>query len=318
MSAQDWRQRPEGGTRLAIRAIRFVALRLGRPLARLLLYPITLYFVLVRGPERRASREFLARATGHRAGLVQVARHLHCFAATILDRIYLLSEQLQRFEVRIEGLPMLHEQMDKGRGLLLLGSHLGSFESLRALSATREDLDVRIVLDVRHNAALTEMLAELNPVMAGRIIDAGQDGTAIVMAIKQATDAGAVVALLADRSRPGDPVVMAPFMGDRAPFPSAPFLIASVLQVPVVLCFGFYRGGRRYDLHFELFDQDLHIERRARQQQLAAVVARYAARLEHHARRTPYNWFNFYDFWQRDLDRHDPAAGAAGDGRGRH
>ena len=30
---------------------------------------------------------------------------------------------------------------------------------------------------------------------------------------------------------------------------------------------------------------------------LLALIRRYAARLEHHARAAPYNWFNFYDFW---------------------
>jgi predicted LPLAT superfamily acyltransferase len=27
----------------------------------------------------------------------------------------------------------------------------------------------------------------------------------------------------------------------------------------------------------------------------------YVARLEHYARGAPYNWFNFYDFWDEGL-----------------
>jgi predicted LPLAT superfamily acyltransferase len=27
------------------------------------------------------------------------------------------------------------------------------------------------------------------------------------------------------------------------------------------------------------------------------LMRRYSARLEHHMRRAPFNWFNFYDFW---------------------
>jgi predicted LPLAT superfamily acyltransferase len=30
---------------------------------------------------------------------------------------------------------------------------------------------------------------------------------------------------------------------------------------------------------------------------LRDLVERYAARVEHHCRTAPYNWFNFYDFW---------------------
>ena len=56
MSA-DWKQRPEGGGWFAIWLIRNIARYGGRAVARVLLYPITLYFLLVRGPERKASRD---------------------------------------------------------------------------------------------------------------------------------------------------------------------------------------------------------------------------------------------------------------------
>jgi hypothetical protein len=52
---------------------------------------------------------------------------------------------------------------------------------------------------------------------------------------------------------------------------------------------------------------------------LAAVIRRYAARLEHHARQAPYNWFNFYDFWERsdahaDAGQSEPAQARDADG----
>src|SRR3546814_7556407 len=75
-------------------------------------------------------------------------------------------------------------------------------------------------------------------------------------------------------------------------------MIAAVLKLPVSLAFGLYRGGNRYDLVFETFeDQGLDLPRAQRATRMAALIQRYAARLEHHARQAPYNWFNFYDFW---------------------
>ena len=55
----QWKQRPEGGGRFAIWLIRSIARHCGRRVARLLLGPITLYFLVVRGPERRASIAYL-------------------------------------------------------------------------------------------------------------------------------------------------------------------------------------------------------------------------------------------------------------------
>lgn len=311
MSAR-WDERPEGGAYGAVWLLRTIALGFGRPFARLLLYPITLYFFLRRGPERRASRAYLARVFGRPATAFEVMRHVHCFASTILDRVYLLSEQFRRFTITTSGLAELHRQIDLGRGVLLLGSHLGSFDALRVLSLQRPDVSVRVVLDVGHNAVVTQLLASLNPELARNVIDARMDGTSVVLAIKEALDQGAVVTLLADRAAPGEATVPANVLGAEARLPASPWLIASALKVPVVLCFGLYRGGNRYDMNFEVFAESLALARRGREQALAEIVQRYADRLGHHARLAPYNWFNFYEFWQAPappLPR--PAAGAA-------
>jgi predicted LPLAT superfamily acyltransferase len=296
----DWKQRPEGGGWFAIWMIRTIARRGGRAVARLLLYPITLYFLVVRGPERTASRDYLARVLARPPGLLDVARHVHTFAATILDRVFLLSGQLQRFDIHVDGIEAVHAQIDRGQGLLMFGSHLGSFEVMRVLARRRPDIQVRVVLDKAHNPAMTQLLDALNPELARTVIDAGQDGPSIVLAIKQATDAGALVALLVDRARPGEPWLPAPLLGTTARFPVAPWLIASALKVPVALAFGLYRGGNRYDLAFEVFSPGLTIERHNRSERVAELVAAYARRLEHHMRSAPYNWFNFYDFWHAD------------------
>lgn len=305
----SWKQRPEGGGWFALWLIRTIARRGGRSVSRVLLYPITLYFLLVRAPERAASRDYLGRVFGRPARLVEVARHIHTFAATILDRVFMLSGEMSRFQVEIDGLAPLHEQIDRGEGVLMFGSHLGSFEVLRVLARQRPDVMVRVVLDKAHNPAMTQLLDALNPEIARTVIDAGQDGPSIVLAIKQATDAGAVVALLVDRANRGQPALPVDFLGKPALFPVAPWLIASALKVPVVLAFGLYQGGRRYRLLFEVFSEGITMARSERTRLLAELVQRYAARLQHHARSAPYNWFNFYDFWHAD-DHQFPASGA--------
>src|SRR5690606_26312668 len=116
--SSEWKQRREGGGRFALRLLSAIAAFTGRRAARLLLYPIVLYFLLRRPAERRDSAVFLSRARGRPAGLREVARHIHTFAATILDRFYLLSENTRRFDIRVEGLAALHAHLDAGRGVL--------------------------------------------------------------------------------------------------------------------------------------------------------------------------------------------------------
>jgi predicted LPLAT superfamily acyltransferase len=312
-----WMERPEGGSTFGLRLIRGFALLCGRTAARVLLYPITLYYLIRRGPERRASREYLTRMFGRPPSWFQVAKHFHTFAATILDRVFLLSERFKRFDVRHQGLDDLRNAWKQDHGVLVFGSHLGSFDALRTFAQLREDVKIRVVIDVEQNQALFSVLSVLNPALAKTIINARQDGAITALAIKEALDEKALVTVLVDRSRPDNQTVEVDFLGGKAAFPVSPWMLASALKVPVVLCFGLYRGGNRYDFYFELFSESLVIQRGRREAAVKEIVQRYADRLAHHARMAPYNWFNFYDFWHThdSLAPHATPTPDAGAGR---
>jgi predicted LPLAT superfamily acyltransferase len=317
---QQWLERPEAGTAFGYKLLNTFAQLCGRSAARLVLYPITLYFLIRRGPERRASRTYLERVTGRRVSLWEIARHVHSFAAVILDRAFLLAESFKRFDIRVFGLDDLRSAWARQQGVLVYGSHLGSFDALRVLAQLRPDVKVRVVIDVEQNPALSRVLNALNPELARSIINARREGMTTALAIKEALDDKALVTLLVDRARPGNEVATCEFLGHPAPFPVGPWQLAAALKVPVVLCFGLYRGGNRYDLYFEPFADTLALERTRREEHLKEIAQRFAGRLAHYARAAPYNWFNFYDFWQTQASHParstDDAAGAVRDGGG--
>jgi predicted LPLAT superfamily acyltransferase len=304
-----WLERPEGGSALGYRLISSFALLCGRTAARVVLFPITAFFLLRRGPERRAAREYLALVLGRKPTWRDVAKQFYYFAAVILDRVFLLSESFKRFQIEVHGLDEMRTQWAKKQGVLIFGSHLGSFDSLRVLADIRKDVTVRVVLDTEQNPELTRVLNTLNPKLARSIINARQDGTVTALAIKEALDEAALVTMLVDRARPGNQLTVVNFLGKPAALPTSPWQLAAALKVPVMLCFGLYRGGNRYELFFELFAEELRVERGNREASLNAIVQRYADRLAHYTRSAPYNWFNFYDFWHLEPPPSDrPAA----------
>ena len=122
---------------------------------------------------------YLARVLGRAPTWLEVARHFHTFAGVTLDRVYFLGGRLSRFDFRVIGLEDLHHAMDLGRGVLLIGAHVGSFDALRAASTLRPDVTVRVVLDAEHSPALSAILKQLNPQIAAGIINPRQDGTAV-------------------------------------------------------------------------------------------------------------------------------------------
>ena len=314
MSTQ-WTERKEAGNAAWLTFARAVGLSLGRRVTRTFLYPVTLYFFLRRGPERRASRHYLERLRGTRVSSWSVLKHLYCFSCTILDRLYLFSERFRRFDIRAFGLPDLDRVLEGGQGVLLIGAHLGSFDALRVLSLERPEVPVRILLDTVQGERISALLSALNPALAASIINARDAGPAVAIRIKEALDTNAIVAVLADRGQPANPMQSANFLGHPAPFPTSPWLLAAALKVPVMLAFGLYRGGNRYDLHFELFAERIVIERARRSEAVGEILQRFADRLAHYAQLAPYNWFNFYDFWQAGTSgsAHHDAVPHAGD-----
>lgn len=299
-----WRDRPEGGNRFWLALIRWAILNIGRGFARWAMVPTTLYFFLVRGPERRASRQWLARINAPRQGWLGVMIHIYTFAITIVDRVLLLSGREDEFDIQAEGLDDLVETLRQGQGCLLLGSHLGSFEAIRAFNqhAPPECKQLKVVMDRDQNSLITRMLEDINPAIRQTVIDARQLGPQIILQASEVMSAGGMVAMLADRIYRSENALEVPFAGSTARFPVAPLAFAAALEAPVFLVFGLYAGRGRYRMIFERMERPgpRPEKRTARRAQLNQWVAIYAQRLEHYARLYPYNWFNFYDFWNSD------------------
>jgi predicted LPLAT superfamily acyltransferase len=87
-----------------------------------------------------------------------------------------------------------------------------------------------------------------------------------------------------------------PFLGSGAPFPIGPIFLAHLLQCPVYLFFC-VQDGQGYRVHMEPFAERLELPRQGREAAIRDWVARYAAAVEARCRETPFQWFNFYDFW---------------------
>lgn len=291
----SWEEQHERGNRFAVTMIRWIALHLGRGIARAFLYPISVYFLFRAVPERQASRRYLSRVFGEQATWIQVLRHIHCFAATILDRVYLLAGRHRELDVRIHGEQLFRERLAAGRGFLLLGSHLGSFEISRALAIEQEHFPLRVLMKLEHNQVITELLDALNPTVARSVIPLGTPQT--LLAVKESLDKGYAVGLLGDRCYKGEPTVSCRFLGGAVRFPTGPLTLAAISGVPVILVFGLYRGGNRYDLYFEDLAERIPRDAARRTEPLSIWIQRYAERLEYYARLAPYNWFNFFDLW---------------------
>ena len=298
----SWTRRPERGSQWLMRFMARLTLALGWHVGHALLYPITAYFLLVSGQARAASRQYLAAVLGREPRLADLFHHYFTFASVILDRVFLLTGRTRAYDVQVRGLEQLQARIEAGQGCILMGAHLGSFEVLRALADQGCPVPVKVLMYEENAVRVSEVLNELNPRRMESVIRLGSTGA--MLRVKEALTAGELVGMLGDRIISGDKVVTASFLGRPAILPAGPIVLASVLKAPVMLVFGIHRGPRRYEIVFEPFAERVAVNHRARQADVTAWVQRYVERLEAVCRAHPYNWFNFYDFWEgRDETR---------------
>jgi len=291
----DWVERPERSNTLALRIMAWIAMTLGRPVARALLYPVCLYFLAFSSRARSASRNYLSRVLGRGVHLADLFRHYHCFASVLLDRVFMLNDQFSRFDLRIHGAEIIDELVARQEGCVLLGAHLGSFEIARSAGRKR-GLKLSMLMYEENARKVGAVFKAINPSLRAEIIALGEVDS--MLKVEAALARGGLVAMLSDRTPHAGGTIDCPFLGQQARFPTGPIRLASLLQRPVALIFGLYRGGNRYEIHIERFAEATQLGGRGRDKTTNQLLLRYVERLEHYCRLAPYNWFNFYDFWR--------------------
>ncbi len=292
-----WTEAPERGSTTMLRVMLWITRALGWRAGHVLLYPITAYFLAFSPRQRAASRVYLARALGRTPGLRDLFRLYFTFASTILDRVWLVTGRTKGYRIEVHGLDALRARIAEGRGCLLFGAHFGSFEALRAVADAGCPVEVSVMMHQENAAKVRAFFDALGGEgRAAAVIPLGRADS--MLRVQEALARGGLVGLLADRAPRREKLVRVPFLGEVAPLPAGPHMVAAVLGAPVMLAFGVWRGPRHYEVRFEPFAEAVApAGRHGRQAAVAVSVHRYAERVEAMCRAHPYNWFNFFDIW---------------------
>lgn len=283
-----------------LRVMTWISLTLGRPAGRVVLYGIAAYFLALAPAARRMSRLYLQRVFGLPSpGAVRwrdLFRHFLSFASVIHDRVYLVNDRYDLFDIRVHNSELIDNVIAQGRGAFLVGAHLGSFEVLRAVGRHRAGLRIAMAMYEENARKINAALGAINPKAQQDIVALGHIDS--MMQVHDLLAQGAVVGMLGDRSLGSDDTRAVDFLGAPAQLALGPFRMAAIMKCPVFFMTGLYRGGNRYDIHFEPLADFSDLPPRGRTAAVEAAMTRYAALLERHCRMAPYNWFNFFDFWR--------------------
>ena len=293
----DWTQRPERSSLAWLRIMTWISLRLGRPAARALVRLIAAYFLMFAPAARRASSAYLTRVLGRRPRLPERYRHFFSFASAIHDRVYLLNDRFELFDIRVRGEGVMREALALGKGVFLMGAHLGSFEAIRAVGRLHTGRPIAMVMYEDNARKINQILTAISPTATSDLVPLGRVDS--MLQVRERLARGDLVGVLGDRTLGDEPGLAVPFLGDTATFPAGPFRLASLMGRPVIFMTGLYRGGNRYEVHFRPLADFSVPHPQGAQWAVAEAVNRYARLVEEYCREAPYNWFNFFDFWHR-------------------
>ena len=295
----DWITASERGSSWLINFMVWLCQRRRRWLVNLLLYPIVAYFFITGRTAHRASKHFFMLARGQ-ARWSDYYRQLLCFSRCLVDRVTILIGEADQFEVHPSGREALMEARRDGRGVIMLGSHLGSFEACKLLARDRMDIDIHIVAYFAGSTKIRQALDAINPKLQQNFIDPTEPEA--VFRMRDVIDSGGILAILGDRTGIGEKQVTVDFMGEPACLPTGPYYLAAILHCPIFCFFGLRVGHYAYDTYAIKLAEHITLARGQREQQAQRYAQQYADLLADKARKYPYNWFNFYAFWNAESD----------------
>ena len=302
--SNHWADMSESGSSWGIWILFQIHRWFGRLPFRLALYPVMVYFFLVKKQARHASLEYLRHIQKFqphfKANNWGSFKHFISFGETLLDKILAHAGRYTLKNVHVLGREAVQTYIDKKSGFVILTAHIGNLEVSRSIAQLR-NIPLNILVHTQHAERFNRILKTINPSSQVNLIQVTQLDSALAIILANKVQAGEAVVIAGDRIPVGQDVakrvVSAQFLGQAAPFPTGPYILAHLLQVPVffVTC---TQQHKNYLLQYQAFAERIDLPRANRDAALQAYAQQFADLLTEQCQKTPLQWFNFYPFWQ--------------------
>jgi predicted LPLAT superfamily acyltransferase len=287
---------------------------------RILAFPVGFFYFLFSKKGRTESKRFLQRAAlfmeisgnakNYRSPLGPL-RHIVSFSLTVVEKLQSWGGKFRFRDIHFQNddIGELIRNLENGKGVFLICSHLGNSELLRGLiSFDRTGVSRRVpvisIVNMKVTAHFSRMLKELNPQSGFDVINANEIGPHTAIFLEEKLAAGGLVAIAGDRTSVGgdDKNFMIPFLGKEAPFSRGVFYLAALMNAPVYFVSALRRGDLslkpEYDMHVHKSPLSFDCSRKERIRRCYLLARSFAAFLEGYCKKRPFQWYNFYDFWQ--------------------
>lgn len=223
-----------------------------------------------------------------------ILKHFYKFGQILMDRVYQGYRKKGAFKAHPNGMHHILEASKTGRGLVMLGAHLGGWDLSAALLGEHGFTEKMNIVEYQSEGlTFGKVKDQLDPHYLNTVNSRkAEDAT---FEIHEALKRGQCLGLMGDRPI-GDRFELIPFLGKLAPFDVTAYRLATALKVPLLMTFGF-KSEKGYDFYAFPARDYVFVSGRSREEQLYEWACEYVGRVEQFVRRYPDQWFNFYPFW---------------------
>jgi predicted LPLAT superfamily acyltransferase len=309
-----WSDLTERGVVWGLRFLTWVYKLLGRRMTILCTLPIILFFYLTGTTQRRGALQFLAHVDAvknsqppgffkqHWRGLKIFVN----FSLAALDKISAWAGATSPDQITFpDGVTSMFELGHQKQGCVLLVSHLGNIEAIRAIASLHRQRKFTILAHTRHAQQFNRILEHFDSRSQIRLIEVTDVGPDVAILLRNRIHEGEWVVIAADRVPvlARERTVKVDFLGKPAPFSIGPYVLAHLLEAPVMMA-----AALRVDNKFQIFwrplTERLVLPRKDRDLALKHWAGQYSIWLEELCLQYPLQWYNFFDFWHQDTSPH--------------
>jgi predicted LPLAT superfamily acyltransferase len=282
------------GTVLGYKIFVFFIKNAGIKSAYLVLYFVAAYYFLFLKKSNASIFYYFRKRLGYSyfKSKRMVFKSYYTFGQTILDKIAIGAGMKDRFTYEHDGGEIIKRLLEEKKGGVMISAHMGNFEiAEHFFSEIDVNFQINLVTTDLEHTAIKKYLESVTQKPTINFILIGED-LSHIFEINSALARNELVCFTGDRYFEGVKSLSEELLGQEALFPAGPFLISSRLKVPVV----FVYVMKEPNLHYHLYTR----EAKSKHRDEKGLLREYTQSVEMMVQKYPLQWFNYFDFWDKN------------------
>lgn len=218
----------------------------------------------------------------------------HClFAQVVIDKFAMYAGK--QFDIKIEGYDYYLKLTKSPNAFIQLSSHIGNYE-IAGYSLKADEKAFNALVYYGEKESIMKNRSSIFKDTHIHMIPVSPDMSHL-FEINSAISRGEVVSIPADRFCGSTKKIDKCFLGKNAHLPYGPFSIATMRALDVVAVNVMKTSTKQYTIYITPLLYNKEASRKAQIEELADA---YIKELERMLRLFPAQWYNYFDFWNKD------------------